>query len=80
MKPSLELETKNGAILAEEDLLSMLFPIGSTQAEELKATILKRSLPPLTERYEEACIQMKSSTSWPILKTKQIEFRCFRFE
>lgn len=67
IKPSLELETKNGAILAEEDLVSMLFPAGSVQAEELKATITKRSLPPLVDRYEEACHQTNTSTHFEII-------------
>lgn len=57
IRPTLELETKNGAILADEDLVSMLFPMGSMHAEELKATILKRTLPPLLDRYDEACVQ-----------------------
>lgn len=72
IKPLLELETKNGAILAEEDLLSMLFPIGTTQAEELNATILKRSLPPLIDRYEEACVQIQSSMPQKILTSQTV--------
>lgn len=72
VKPSLELETKNGAILAEEDLVGMLFPTGSVQAEELKATITKKSLPPLIDRYEEACHQANTSMLFKSCTNKKI--------
>lgn len=55
MKPTLELETKNGAILADDDLVSILFTTGSTQAEEVQATIVHSNLPSLNERYKDAC-------------------------
>lgn len=58
MKPVLELETKNGAVLAEDDKVGMLFPLGVTSAEEVNATIVKWNVPPLIQRYKEACIAM----------------------
>lgn len=58
VKPVLELETKNGAILADDDLVSMLFCGGSNQAEELQAKVIKRNLAPLSDRYEEACVHL----------------------
>lgn len=58
VKPILELETKNGAILADDDLVSMLFSAGSNQAEELQANVIKTKLAPLADRYEEACVHM----------------------
>lgn len=58
MKPKLELECKNGAALAEDDYLSILFPNGSLQAEEVLAKVLKWNLPPLIERYKEACVAL----------------------
>lgn len=70
----MELATRNGAILADEDLVSMLFPLGSTLAEELKATILKKSLPPLLDRYEEACVQTKTSMFVVTIANNQIYF------
>ncbi|XP_008200216.1 tonsoku-like protein isoform X2 [Tribolium castaneum] len=56
--PTLELETKNGAVLADDDPISLLFPMGGTQAEEVEARIVKSNLPPLIDRYKEACQDM----------------------
>ncbi|XP_076272195.1 tonsoku-like protein [Rhynchophorus ferrugineus] len=58
MKPTLELETANGAVLADDDLLSLLFPMSSTQAEKVIAKVIEWSLPPLIERYKETCNQL----------------------
>ncbi|KAK5642065.1 hypothetical protein RI129_008232 [Pyrocoelia pectoralis] len=55
MKPNLELETKNGAVLADDDFISVLFSAGLTLAEEVEARITKWNLLPLVERYVEAC-------------------------
>lgn len=55
MVPLLELQTKNGALLANDDLLSLLFPMGSYQAEEVEAKIIKWNLMPLLDRYKDAC-------------------------
>ncbi|CAH0548154.1 unnamed protein product [Brassicogethes aeneus] len=60
MRPTLELETKSGAILADDDLLSLLFPMGSMQAEQVEARVLKWSLPPLIDRYRESCAHMET--------------------
>lgn len=55
MKPVIEVETKNGAILCDDDVLSVLFPIGVTQCEELRAKVVKWNVPQLKERYLDAC-------------------------
>ncbi|KAF5305638.1 hypothetical protein FQR65_LT07719 [Abscondita terminalis] len=55
MKPELELETKNGAVLADEDLISVLFSAGITHAEEVEARITKCNILPLADRYAEVC-------------------------
>uniref|UniRef100_A0A1Y1NAZ6 Tonsoku-like protein n=2 Tax=Photinus pyralis TaxID=7054 RepID=A0A1Y1NAZ6_PHOPY len=55
MKPDLELETKNGAVLADDDFISVLFSAGLSHAEEVEARITKWNLLPLSERYAEAC-------------------------
>lgn len=55
MKPILELETSNGAVLGDDDVISILFSCGQAQVEELQARVLKWNLPSLLERYEEAC-------------------------
>lgn len=57
-KPTLELETTTGALLSDEDPLSLLFPLGATQAEPVVGRVVKLSLPPLVDRYREASIQM----------------------
>lgn len=58
MKPLLELETKNGAVLADDDFVCILFSMGQTQAEEVQAKILKWNTPPIADRYKEACENM----------------------
>ncbi|XP_030749323.1 tonsoku-like protein isoform X2 [Sitophilus oryzae] len=58
MKPTLELETVSGAVLADDDLLSLLFPMGSTQAEKVIAKVTEWSLPPLIDRYMDTCHHM----------------------
>lgn len=58
MMPTLELESNSGAILADDDPLSLLFPMGTTHSEQLRAKIIKWSVPPLVERYREACRDM----------------------
>ncbi|KRT81298.1 Ankyrin repeat-containing protein [Oryctes borbonicus] len=55
MTPVLELETKNGAVLAEDDNVSILFPLGVTLAEEINATVVKWNVPSFIQRYKEAC-------------------------
>lgn len=57
--PTLELETRNGAILADDDPVSLLFPMGTSQADEVVARVVKKSLPALIERYKEACQDRK---------------------
>lgn len=64
MKPKLELESQNGAILADSDTISMLFPCGRLQPEELQAKILSWNSQSLSERYEEACHNANESTSF----------------
>lgn len=57
MKPVLELETKNGAVLAEDDYVGLLFPSGVTLSE-VNAIVVKWNVPPLIQRYQEACAAM----------------------
>lgn len=84
MKPILELETKNGALLAEDDHVSILFPLGVTQSEEVNAIVVKWNVPPLIERYKEACNVMDIGTLliiillWFIYEGVIILRSCFR--
>ncbi|XP_018566528.1 tonsoku-like protein [Anoplophora glabripennis] len=56
-RPTLELETTTGALLSDEDPLSLLFPLGAMQAEPVVGRVVKLSLPPLVDRYKEASLQ-----------------------
>lgn len=56
VKPTLELETSNGAILEESDFLSVLFPYGQLQSDEIRAKIIGYSTVSLLECYEEVCL------------------------
>uniref|UniRef100_A0A6P7GLY6 Tonsoku-like protein n=1 Tax=Diabrotica virgifera virgifera TaxID=50390 RepID=A0A6P7GLY6_DIAVI len=58
-KPQLELETTTGALLSDEDPLSLLFPLGTTQAEPVVGKIVRRFETPLVDRYRDACLHMK---------------------
>ncbi|XP_022917423.2 tonsoku-like protein [Onthophagus taurus] len=58
MKPSLELQTKSGAILAEDDPINILFLLGSTQCEEIIGNVLKWNIQPILERYKESCVSL----------------------
>lgn len=55
VQPSLNLLTSDGAILADEDPLSLV--IGPA---ELQASITSWNLPPVGERYIECCSQLKT--------------------
>lgn len=55
IKPTLELESQNGAVLAEDDLIIILFPMGTLQAEEVHAKVVKWNVPLLFDRYKEYC-------------------------
>ncbi|KAK4876754.1 hypothetical protein RN001_009260 [Aquatica leii] len=74
MKPDLELETKNGAILADEDLISVLFSAGVTHGEEVEARIVKCNVLPLAERYSEACALENITPSKEVLKVLEATF------
>ena len=63
MKPFLELETKQGALLMDEDPVSVLFPPNCTTTEEITARVLKYDSHSLLERYNEACQDTKSGKS-----------------
>lgn len=67
-KPTLELETTSGALLSDEDPLSLLFPLGAVQAEPVVGRIVKLSLPSLVDRYKDICSH--SSIGKLILKLK----------
>lgn len=58
MKPVLELETVDGVILVETDLLSLLFPMGRVQAERVVGKVTEWSLASVLERYKETCVNM----------------------
>lgn len=55
IKPTLELETTNGAMLAEDDFVSILFSLNSPKAEEVIAKIISWNIPSILDRYKEAC-------------------------
>lgn len=63
MKPTLELETLNGAVLADNDVISVLFPCGQLQTEELQAKIVQWNSLSLLERYQEACQNANNGTN-----------------
>lgn len=56
LEPCLTLMTPDGAILTQDDPLSLVLGI-----PELQSNILKWNLPPLHERYLEACSQLNTS-------------------
>ncbi|XP_050506966.1 tonsoku-like protein [Diabrotica virgifera virgifera] len=60
-KPELELETTTGALLSDEDPLSLLFPLGTTQAEPVVGKIVKLFETPLVGKYRDACSHMKEA-------------------
>ncbi|KAF2902906.1 hypothetical protein ILUMI_03283 [Ignelater luminosus] len=68
VKPTLELETKNGAILAEDDFLNILFVHGANNVEEVEARIVKWNMPSLSERYEESCASLNIEPNKGIIK------------
>ncbi|KAL1517241.1 hypothetical protein ABEB36_001030 [Hypothenemus hampei] len=58
IKPVLELETTNGAILDDNDSLGLLFPMGHSSAEKIVGKVVEWSLTSLLERYKETCHNM----------------------
>ncbi|XP_057663004.1 tonsoku-like protein isoform X1 [Diorhabda carinulata] len=67
-KPCLELETASGALLCDEDPLSLLFPLGTTQAEPVVGRIIKLYATPLVERYKEVCSHMREDVNDSLAK------------
>ncbi|XP_017786274.1 PREDICTED: tonsoku-like protein isoform X1 [Nicrophorus vespilloides] len=59
IKPVIELETNNGAMLCEDDLISILFPFGVTTSEEVLGKVIKWNIPPIQERYKDSCATLK---------------------
>lgn len=57
LRPSLNLLTNDGALLAEDDPLSLL-----GTSEEIVASIISWNLPPLIDRYIEAASNMHKGT------------------
>lgn len=55
LQPSLSLVTRDGALLSEDDPVSLV--IGS---EEVLSNVISWNIPPLTERYMDACHSLKS--------------------
>uniref|UniRef100_A0A6P7G8T4 Tonsoku-like protein n=1 Tax=Diabrotica virgifera virgifera TaxID=50390 RepID=A0A6P7G8T4_DIAVI len=68
-KPELELETTTGALLSDEDPLSLLFPLGTTQAEPVVGKIVKLFETPLVGKYRDACSHMKEGINCSLLYT-----------
>lgn len=58
MRPILELETITGVIWDDSDLVSLLFPLGSMQAEKVVGKVIEWNLKYLLERYREICSNM----------------------
>nr|XP_023029689.1 tonsoku-like protein [Leptinotarsa decemlineata] len=67
-KPSLELETTTGALLSDDDPLTLLFPFGATKAEPVVGRIIEMSLPSLIDRYKEACTHAKTATNATVVE------------
>ncbi|XP_044760156.1 tonsoku-like protein isoform X2 [Coccinella septempunctata] len=59
VEPVLELKTKSGAELVDDDTIGTLF-ITDCQVVEVVAKVLKWNLPPIQERYKEACSDMNT--------------------
>lgn len=61
LQPSLSLLTADGALLSDSD--PVLLVVGS---EEVMSTVISWNIPPLTDRYMEACQLLHSGidTSW----------------
>jgi hypothetical protein len=55
LQPSLNLFTRDGALLSEDD--PVLLVMGS---EEVLSTVISWNIPPLTDRYMEACQSLHS--------------------
>ncbi|CAG9759955.1 unnamed protein product [Ceutorhynchus assimilis] len=60
MRPILELETVTGVILGDCDLVSLLFPLGSMQAERVVGKVIEWNLPSLLEKYRAICSSMSA--------------------
>ncbi|CAG9860437.1 unnamed protein product [Phyllotreta striolata] len=67
-KPCLELETITGALLSNDDPLSLLFPLGSRQAEIIVGRISKFHVILLADRYREACTNMNETINEALAK------------
>lgn len=61
-RPTLELETKNGAILSNNDLINVLFPFDAIESEIVNAKVIKWDLPPLINRYKQISMEMNKKT------------------
>ncbi|XP_018325905.1 tonsoku-like protein isoform X3 [Agrilus planipennis] len=72
VRPVLDLETKNGAVLAEDDFVSILFPAGNIQSEEIQARIVRWDIPSLVERFRESCITYELDVQEEIEETLQM--------
>lgn len=55
LQPSLSLVTRDGALLSDDD--PVLLVMGS---EEVLSTVTSWNIPPLTDRYMEACRSLRS--------------------
>ncbi|XP_045464738.1 tonsoku-like protein isoform X2 [Harmonia axyridis] len=70
VEPVLELTTQSGAELVDDDTIGTLF-ITDCQVVEVNAKVLKWNLPPIQERYKEACSDMS---------TKPLDSVCLNLE
>jgi hypothetical protein len=65
LQPSLSLLTKDGALLSEDD--PILLVVGS---EEVVSTVISWNIPPLTDRYMEACRSLHSGIIVTLVTTQ----------
>jgi hypothetical protein len=65
LQPSLNLFTKDGALLSEDD--PVLLVVGS---EEVMSTVISWNIPPLTDRYIESCHALHSGIIVALITTQ----------
>ncbi|XP_047113180.1 tonsoku-like protein isoform X1 [Schistocerca piceifrons] len=67
LRPTLTLQTSDGALLAEDDPISLI-----TGSNELIASVVSWNLPPLTERYVEAAASLQSVADAHVLQVLEM--------
>lgn len=75
-KPVLQITTADGAIFENSDPLTLVF----AETNPLSSVVLEWVMPPLSQRYIEACAQMKIGIFFESAFTPYFhELKCFRF-